>query len=51
MVEAVPMVMHMPGERAMPLSMSFQSWTVMLPAFSSAQYFQLSEPEPSTCPR
>ena len=51
MVAAVPMVMHMPAERAMPPSISSQSCTVMLPACSSAQYFQLSEPEPSTSPR
>ena len=50
MVAAVPMVMHMPAERAMPLSMSFQSAMVMLPAWSSAQYFQLSEPEPRILP-
>ena len=50
MVAAVPMVMHMPAERAMPLSMSFQSCMVIVPACSSAQYFQLSEPEPRTCP-
>ena len=31
----------------MPSSISFQSLSVMLPARSSAQYFQVSEPEPS----
>ena len=50
MVEAVPMVMHRPAERAMPLSMSFQSCIVMAPAWRSAQYFQLSDPDPSTLP-
>jgi hypothetical protein len=35
MVAAVPMVMHMPAERAMPLSMSFQSWIVIAPAWST----------------
>ena len=46
MVLAVPMVMQWPGERAMPPSTSSQSCSVMLPARSSAQYFQVSEPEP-----
>jgi hypothetical protein len=41
------MVMQVPGERAMPSSISCQSLCVMLPARSSAQYFQVSEPEPS----
>jgi hypothetical protein len=50
-VDAVPIVMHMPAERAMPLSMSFHSCTVRLPATRSAQYFQVSEPDPSTVPR
>jgi len=51
MVAAVPMVMQVPGERAMPSSISFQSRSVMLPARSSAQYFQVSEPEPSVFSR
>jgi len=51
MVEAVPIVMQCPGERAMPCSISCQSLSAMLPARSSAQYFQLSEPEPRTLPR
>jgi hypothetical protein len=46
MVAAVPMVMHMPAERAMPLSISSQSRSAIVPAWSSAQHFQLSEPEP-----
>ena len=50
MVEAVPMVMQWPGERAMPCSISCQSFSVMLPARSSAQYFHESEPEPSVAP-
>ena len=45
-VAAVPMVMQVPGERAMPSSISCQSFSVILPARSSAQYFQVSEPEP-----
>ena len=36
MVEAVPMVMQVPAERAMPASMSFHCWMVMLPASFSA---------------
>ena len=36
MVEAVPMVMQVPAERAMPASMSFHCWIVMLPASFSA---------------
>ena len=51
MVAAVPMVMHVPNERAMPLSISSQSASVILPARFSSQYFQTSEPEPSACPR
>ena len=43
-VEAVPIVMQWPGERAMPSSISLQSCSVMLPARSSAQYFQASLP-------
>jgi len=50
MVGAVPMVMQVPGVRAMPSSTPSQSSWVMLPARSSAQYFQLSEPLPSTVP-
>jgi hypothetical protein len=46
-VEAVPIVMQWPGERAMPPSISFQSASVICPARSSAQYFQTSLPEPS----
>ena len=49
-VEAVPIVMQWPGERAMPFSMPFHSSCVMLPQRSSAQYFHVSEPLPSTTP-
>ena len=38
-VEAVPIVMQCPGERAMPSSISRQSLSLILPARSSAQYF------------
>jgi hypothetical protein len=51
MVAAVPMVMQVPCERAIPCSISRQSASVMLPARFSSQYFQVSEPEPSTFPR
>ena len=50
MVDAVPMVMQVPGEREMPSSIWAQSCSVMLPARSSSQYFQASEPEPSVRP-
>ena len=49
-VDAVPIVMQCPGERAMPFSISCQSCCVITPARSSAQYFQTSEPEPSVAP-
>ncbi len=51
MVAAVPMVMQVPNERAMPLSMSVQAASVMRPARFSSQYFHTSEPEPSAWPR
>ena len=47
MVDAVPMVMQCPGDRAMPSSISSHCLSVMLPARFSAQYFQTSEPLPS----
>ena len=34
----------------MPPSTPSQSWSVILPARSSSQYFQLSLPDPSTLP-
>ena len=46
MVDAVPIVMQCPGERAMPSSTSCQSFSVIFPARNSAQYFHVSEPEP-----
>src|ERR1700692_804041 len=48
MVEAVPMVMQVPGERAIPFSISCQAWRSMLPARRSDQYFMTSEPLPRT---
>src|SRR3989441_10681021 len=50
MVDAVPMVMQWPGERAIPSSISSQSFSVIAPALSYAQYLRESLPEPSTCP-
>ncbi len=50
-VDAVPIVMQWPGERAMPSSISAQSSSVMVPARFSAQYFHTSLPLPSTSPR
>ncbi len=50
-VEAVPMVMHVPGERAMPSSISRQAQSSIVPARSSAQYFQTSLPLPRISPR
>ena len=50
MVDAVPITMQVPGERAIPSSTSRPSFSVMLPARSSAQYFQVSVPEPSGWP-
>ncbi len=47
MVDAVPMVMQCPGERAMPSSISSHCLSVMLPARFSAQYFHTSEPLPN----
>ena len=47
MVDAVPIVMQWPGERAMPSSISRHCSSVRLPARFSAQYFQTSEPLPS----
>ncbi len=51
MVDAVPMVMQWPAERAMPSSISSQACSSMLPARSSAQYFHESLPLPSVLPR
>jgi hypothetical protein len=50
MVEAVPIVMQVPNERAMPSSISTQALSSILPARFSAQYFQTSEPEPLAVP-
>jgi len=49
-VDAVPIVMQWPGERAIPSSTACQSCSVIVPARSSAQYFQVSLPLPITPP-
>src|SRR5579864_3683694 len=49
-VEAVPIVMQVPGERAIPFSISCQAFRSMLPALRSDQYFITSEPLPRTWP-
>ena len=51
MVAAVPIVMQVPGERAMPCSISSHCSSLTLPARRSAQYLNTSVPEPSVCPR
>ncbi len=50
MVAAVPITMQVPKERAMPPSISCHCSSLMRPARFSSQYFQASEPEPSSCP-
>jgi hypothetical protein len=50
MVAAVPMVMQVPAERAMPSSISNQLASSSWPARRSSQYFQTSVPLPSTRP-
>ena len=51
MVAAVPIVIQVPGERAIPSSISFQLSSSRLPARLSAQYFQTSVPLPKVSPR
>ena len=50
-VEAVPIVMQCPFERAMPSSISRHAHSSSTPAWRSAHDFQTSEPLPSTFPR
>src|SRR4051812_30182936 len=50
-VDAVPIVMQCPGDDAIRVSISSHSSCESRPARSLAQYFQTSEPEPSTPPR
>ena len=51
MVEAVPMVMQWPGERAMPPSRSAISQSPTSPARASSQNFHMSVPLPTRWPR
>jgi hypothetical protein len=51
MVDAVPMVMQVPAERAMQFSISFHSPSQRFPAQRSAQYFQASVPLPKVVSR
>ena len=50
-VEAVPMVLHVPMERVMRLSRSTQSASVIVPARRSSQYFLVWVPAPVFWPR
>ena len=50
MVEAVPIVMQVPYDRAIPPCTPSHCSLPMLPARLSSQYFQTSVPEPSFCP-
>ncbi len=50
-VAAVPIVMQVPGERAMPSSISNQLCSSSFPERRSSQYFQTSVPLPSVSPR
>ena len=45
-VDAVPIVMQVPKERAMPSSISRQEHSSRVPARRSVQYFHTSLPEP-----
>ena len=51
MVDAVPIVMQWPGERAMRSSTSSRSASESVPARRSSHSRQTSEPLPSACPR
>jgi len=50
-VDAVPIVLHVPKERVMRLSSSTQSSCVILPARSSSQNLRVCVPAPTFCPR
>src|ERR1700737_1933728 len=50
-VEALPMVMHVPGVRDMPDSAAMNSLKDNLPARTSSLNFQTSVPEPMSRPR
>ncbi|MBM7173877.1 hypothetical protein JQK87_37055, partial [Streptomyces sp. G44] len=50
-VEAVPVVVQCPGERAFPLSSSVSPQSPMTPARCSSHYFPMSVPAPGVSPR
>jgi hypothetical protein len=50
-VDAVPMVMQVPYDRAIPSSISRNAHSSRLPARRSVQYFQTSLPDPRIWPR
>ena len=49
-VEAVPMVMHTPLERLIPVSASINSFKLKSPARTDSENFQTSVPEPMSLP-
>jgi hypothetical protein len=49
-VDAVPIVMQCPGERAIPSSIPRHEQSSKFPAQRSAQYFHASVPLPSVVP-
>ena len=51
MVDAVPMVMQWPGERALPASAPMKSARVISPVLTMASNFHTWVPEPSFSPR
>ena len=51
MLEAVPMVLQLPGERDMEASASRKSSAVISPAFTASENFQRWVPEPTRSPR
>src|SRR3982750_907682 len=50
-VDAVPLALQVPNDRAMPSSISRQLHSSSVPARRSAQYFQTSLPDPRNWPR
>ncbi|MCY1301215.1 hypothetical protein D9M70_508120 [compost metagenome] len=50
MVVAVPIVMHTPGDRDMPLSAAMNSCRLISPARTASENFQTSVPEPMSLP-
>ena len=50
-VEAVPMVLHEPGERLIAASASRKSSRLIVPAFTASDICQSAVPEPTRSPR